>query len=300
MKENFTFAPMKALVGTGVAMVTPFDDAKRIDFEQLEKLTNYLIEGGVEYLVVMGTTGESVTLSKEEKQAVTECVVKVTDNRVPIVLGVGGNNTQLVCQELEQLNTTGLTAILSVSPAYNKPTQEGIYQHYAAVSASSPLPIILYNVPGRTASNMTAATTLRLAHDFENIVAIKEASGNLDQCMAILKDKPSNFLVISGDDNFSLPLIACGGSGVISVVANALPQQYSSLIRASLASDFKTARTLQYQLFDIVNMLFAEGNPAGVKCALHALGVCNENVRLPLVPVSESLRARLTALVRSL
>lgn len=290
---------MKELIGTGVAMVTPFNSDKSINFEHLENLTNHLIDGGVEYLVVMGTTGESVTLTKQEKDEVLDCVVGVTDGRVPVVLGIGGNNTKAVCTQLSNLDKTGLTAILSVSPSYNKPTQEGIYQHYAAISDSSPLPIILYNVPGRTSSNVAAETTLRLARDFENIVAIKEASGSLDQCMHIIKDKPDGFLVISGDDNFSLPLIASGGDGVISVVANALPQQYSDLIRASLAGDFETARSLQYRLFDIVNLLFVEGNPAGVKCALRQLGVCEENVRLPLVQVSDKLREELSELIRN-
>ncbi len=290
---------MKELIGTGVAMVTPFDNDGSINFSHLEKLTDHLIDGGVEYLVVLGTTGESVTLTKQEKEDVLDTVVKANGGRVPTILGVGGNNTAEVCAQLNGLDTTGLTAILSVSPAYNKPTQEGIYQHYAAISDCTPLPIILYNVPGRTSSNMTAETTLRLAHDFQNIVAIKEASGSLDQCMKIIKDRPDGFLVISGDDNFSLPLIASGGDGVISVVANALPREYSDLIRASLAGDFETARTLQYRLFDIVNLLFAEGNPAGVKCALHTLGICDENVRLPLVQVSDKLRTELSGLVRS-
>ena len=290
---------MKELKGTGVAMVTPFNVDGSINFTHLDNLTNHLINGGVEYLVVMGTTGESVTLTKQEKDDVLDAVVTTTDGRVPVILGVGGNNTAEVCAQLNGLNPTGLTAILSVSPAYNKPTQEGIYQHYSAISDCSPLPIILYNVPGRTSSNITAETTLRLARDFENIVAIKEASGSLDQCMKIIKDRPEGFLVISGDDNFSLPLIASGGDGVISVVANALPREYSDLIRASLAGDFETARKLQYRLFDIVNLLFVEGNPAGVKCALRELGVCEENVRLPLVQVSEKLRSELSELVRN-
>lgn len=290
---------MKELRGTGVAMITPFNGDGSVNYSHLEKLTEHLIAGGVEYLVVMGTTGESVTLTKHEKEEVLKTVLNTNGGRVRVVLGVGGNNTAVVCEELKNVDTTGLTAILSVSPSYNKPTQEGIYQHYAAVSQSSPLPIILYNVPGRTSSNMTAETTLRLAHDFENIVAIKEASGSLDQCMKIIKDRPEGFLMISGDDNFSLPLIASGGEGVISVVANALPRQYSDLIRASLAGDFKTARDLQYRLFDIVNLLFVEGNPAGVKCALKTLGVCEEHVRLPLVQVSEKLRSELSALVKN-
>jgi len=290
---------MKELKGTGVAMVTPFNVDGSINFTHLDNLTNHLINGGVEYLVVMGTTGESVTLTKQEKDDVLDAVVTTTDGRVPVILGVGGNNTAEVCAQLNGLNPTGLTAILSVSPAYNKPTQEGIYQHYSAISDCSPLPIILYNVPGRTSSNITAETTLRLARDFENIVAIKEASGSLDQCMKIIKDRPEGFLVISGDDNFSLPLIASGGDGVISVVANTLPREYSDLIRASLTGDFETARKLQYRLFDIVNLLFVEGNPAGVKCALRELGVCEENVRLPLVQVSEKLRSELSELVRN-
>ncbi len=291
---------MNELKGTGVAMITPFESDGSVDFEALEKLTHHLIDGGVNYLVVMGTTGESVTLNKQEKADVLDCVVAANDGRVPVVLGVGGNNTAEVCAQLTALDVTGLTAILSVSPAYNKPTQNGIYAHFEAVSNASPLPVILYNVPGRTSSNMEAETTLRLASDFENIVAIKEASGSLDQCMKIIKDKPEDFLVISGDDNFSLPLIASGGDGVISVVANALPKHYSGMINASLSGDFETARKLQYQLFDIVNLLFAEGNPAGVKCALKALGVCEEYVRLPLVQVSEQLRINLTARVTAL
>lgn len=291
---------MKELKGTGVAMVTPFNADGSINYNHLEKLTNHLVEGGVEYLVVLGTTGESVTLTKQEKEDVLDCVVSANAGRLPVVLGVGGNNTSAVCTQLKNLDTTGLTAILSVSPMYNKPTQDGIYAHYEAISDCSPLPIILYNVPGRTGSNMAAETTLRLAHNFENIVAIKEASGSLDQCMRIIKDRPDDFLMISGDDNFSLPLIACGGDGVISVVGNALPRHYSELIRASLAGDYATARNYQYQLFDLVNLLFAEGNPGGVKCALSALGICEENMRLPLVPVSDKLRTQLTEMVRSI
>ncbi|MCB9185474.1 MAG: 4-hydroxy-tetrahydrodipicolinate synthase [Flavobacteriales bacterium] len=291
---------MKELRGTGVAMITPFNADGSVNHSHLEKLTEHLVSGGVNYLVVMGTTGESVTLTKQEKKDVLQTILKTNAGRIPVVLGVGGNNTAVVCEELKNLDTTGLTAILSVSPAYNKPTQDGIYAHYKAISEVSPLPIILYNVPGRTGSNMSAATTLRLAKDFENIVAIKEASGSLDQCTAILKDRPEEFMVISGDDTLSLPIIASGGDGVISVVANAFPAAYSELISSSLNSDFATARKRQYQLFDIVNLLFAEGNPAGVKCALKILGVCEENVRLPLVPVSDSLRGKMKALIDQL
>jgi 4-hydroxy-tetrahydrodipicolinate synthase len=291
---------MIELKGTGVAMVTPFDASGAIDFDSLTKLTEHLIKGGVNYLVVMGTTGESVTLSRKEKYQVLDCILASNKNRVPVVLGVGGNNTSEVCSQLEKLHTEGLTAILSVSPAYNKPTQNGIYVHFEAISKASPLPVILYNVPGRTASNIEADTTLRLADDFENIVAIKEASGSLEQCMQIIKSRPKGFLVISGDDNYSLPLIASGGDGVISVVANALPEQYSNLIRASLEGDFETARKIQYELIDIVDLLFAEGNPAGVKCALRELKICEENVRLPLVQVSDKLRKELVGQLRNI
>lgn len=283
-----------------MAMVTPFNADGTVDFQSLEKLTNHLIEGGVNYLVVMGTTGESVTLTKEEKKAVLSSILETSSGRIPVVLGVGGNNTADVVAQLQSLDTTGLTAILSVSPAYNKPTQDGIYAHYAEVSKASPLPVILYNVPGRTGSNMLAETTLRLARDFNNIIAIKEASGSLDQCTAILKDRPEGFLVISGDDTLSLPIIASGGDGVISVVANAFPAEYSELISSSLNGDLATAQKRQYQLFDLINMLFAEGNPAGVKCVLKMLGICEENVRLPLVQVSESLASKLKAEVNQL
>jgi 4-hydroxy-tetrahydrodipicolinate synthase len=291
---------MKELKGTGVAMVTPFNPDGTIDFQSLEKLTNHLIDGGVNYLVVMGTTGESVTLTKDEKQAVLSSILETNDGRVPVVLGVGGNNTSEVVEQLQKLDATGLTAVLSVSPAYNKPTQNGIYAHYAEVSNASPLPIILYNVPGRTSSNMTAETTLRLANDFDNIVAIKEASGSLDQCTAILKDRPEGFLVISGDDTLSLPIIASGGDGVISVVANALPNEYSDLINASLEGDLTTAQKRQYQLFDLINALFEEGNPAGVKATLKLLGVCDDYVRLPLVPASQQLTEKIGNLLKSL
>lgn len=291
---------MKELRGTGVAMVTPFNADGDINFEHLQKLTEHLVSGGVNYLVVMGTTGESVTLTKEEKKAVLNSILETNNGRIPVVLGVGGNNTADIVTQLEALDTTGLTAILSVSPAYNKPTQGGIYAHYTEVSKASPLPIILYNVPGRTGSNMLAETTLRLVRDFDNIIAIKEASGSLDQCTTILKDRPDGFMVISGDDTLSLPIIASGGDGVISVVANALPKEYSELINASLNGDFATAQKRQYQLFDLINMLFAEGNPAGVKCVLKMLGICEENVRLPLVQVSDALRSKLKAQVSQL
>lgn len=280
-------------------MVTPFDEKGQVDHTALARLTNFLIDGGVDYLVVMGTTGESVTLSKQEKNEVLQTVLANNGGRLPVVLGVGGNNTFEICGELSSLFTKGLSAILSVSPAYNKPTQGGIYAHYEAISKASPLPIILYNVPGRTGSNMLASTTLRLANDFENIIGIKEASGNLEQCIDILKCKPHGFLMISGDDNLTLPLIACGADGVISVVGNAFPKAFSDLVRAALIDDYAAARSIQHRLFDIINMLFAEGNPGGVKCALNVMGICEEHMRLPLVPISEELRSKLTAAVRA-
>lgn len=290
---------MREFQGTGVAMVTPFDGQGQVDYPALQRLTDHLTGNGVEYLVVMGTTGESVTLSKTEKKEVVAAVIAANAGRLPVVLGVGGNNTAEVCEELRSLDTTGISAILSVSPAYNKPTQEGIYAHFRAVAEVSPLPVILYNVPGRTGSNMTAATTLRLARDFSNIIGIKEASGSIEQCIGILKRRPSDFLVISGDDNLTLPLIACGADGVISVVGNAFPRAFSDLVRAALRDDYSTARSLGYRLFDIINMLFEEGNPGGVKCVLNELGICGEHMRLPLVPVSEELRKKLSEHVRA-
>lgn len=285
---------MKKLVGTGVAMVTPFRRDGGVDFSALTALTNHLVKGKVDYLVVMGTTGESATLTKDEKSAVLSMVLEANNGRVPVVYGVGGNSTAEVCQQLNTMDTDGLSAVLSVSPYYNKPTQKGIYEHYVAVAGASPLPVILYNVPGRTASNIEAETTLKLANDVSNIVAIKEASGSLDQVTAILKDRPKNFLVISGDDTLSLPMIASGADGVISVVANAYPKQYSKLIGTALSGDFAKSRKLQYQLFDLINMLFEEGNPAGVKYVLNQLGVCETKVRLPLVGVSRSLANRIS------
>lgn len=285
---------MKKLIGTGVAMVTPFRRDGGVDFSALTALTHHLVKGKVDYLVVMGTTGESATLTKDEKSAVLSMVLEANNGRVPVVYGVGGNSTAEVCQQLNTMDTDGLSAILSVSPYYNKPTQKGIYEHYAAVAGASPLPVVLYNVPGRTACNIEAETTLKLANEVSNIVAIKEASGSLDQVTAILKDRPKNFLVISGDDTLSLPMIASGADGVISVVANAYPKQYSKLISTALNGDFARSRKLQYQLFDLIKMLFEEGNPAGVKYVLNQLGVCETKVRLPLVGISRGLANRIS------
>lgn len=287
------------LRGTGVALVTPFNKNGKIDYKGLGKLIDHCINGGVEYLVSLGTTGESVTLSKEEKAEVLRYTVEKNAGRVPVVAGFGGNNTAEIISELKTANLKGVDAVLSVSPSYNKPTQEGIYQHYKAVATASPKPVILYNVPGRTASNMKAETTLRLAA-LKNIIGIKEASGDFNQCMQIVKGKPKNFLVISGDDNITLGLIAYGFDGVISVAGQAFPKIFTEMVRKSLVNDITEARKLHYKLNDITDMLFAEGNPAGVKCALEILGVCESHVRLPLVPVSAALKNKMQKAIKRL
>ena len=285
------------LTGTGVALVTPFHTDGSIDFKSFKKLINNLISNKVDYVVPMGTTGESVTLSKDEKQAIFDFTLETVDGRVPVVAGVGGNNTREVCDYLNHFDKKGFTAILSVAPYYNKPNQEGHYQHYKMVAEHSPLPIILYNVPGRTGANMTAETTLRLAHDFKNIIAVKEASGNIDQMMSILKHKPKNFQLISGDDGITLPLVALGAVGVISVVANAWPKDYAQMVRYALAGDFEKARKLHYKLTDIINLLFADGSPGGIKTVLKLKGICGDTVRLPLVAPSDAVQKKLKSAV---
>ncbi len=276
--------------GTGVALVTPFLKNGSVDFEGLEKLVKHVIDGGLNYLVVLGTTGETATLSKEEQASVLQHVKRVNNGRLPIVLGVGGNNTQAVIDGILNANLEGVSAILSASPYYNKPSQEGIYQHYAAISAASPLPIILYNVPGRTASNMNASTTLRLANDFKNILGIKEASADMDQVMEIIKNKPSGFFLTSGEDALAFPITLLGGVGVISVTANAYPLEFSNMINCALNGEVEEGRTIHYQLLEFIHLLFEEGNPGGIKSALANLSICEENMRLPLWPVSEKLR----------
>src|ERR1035437_8590504 len=288
------------LKGTGVAIVTPFAKNGSVDYAGLTKLINHIIEGKVEYLVVLGTTGEAATLTSEEKQQILTHVIKETNKRVPLVLGIGGNNTQEVINTIKHSNLSAFAAILSVSPYYNKPSQEGIYQHYKAIAKSTKKPIILYNVPGRTASDITAETTLKLANDFKNIVAIKEASGSIDQCMTIIKNKPKNFLVISGDDNLTLPLLACGADGVISVLANAYPKYFSEMVRCGLKGDFSTARKLHYKTFEITNQLFADGNPGGIKRALELLKICGPDMRLPLVKPNENVQQKLKELIANL
>lgn len=286
------------LTGTGVAIVTPFKKNGAIDFPALKKLMNHLINGKVEYLVVMGTTGESVTLSKEEKQLVIDCVVKETKKRVPLVLGVGGNNTAEVAAQIAKVDAKAFSAVLSVSPYYNKPSQEGIYQHYKVLAKASKLPIILYNVPGRTSSNISWETTVRLAKDFKNIIAIKEASGSVEQCMKIINNRPKNFLVISGDDNLTLPIIASGGDGVISVVANAFPYDFSEMVRAALEDDMTTARKQHYKLMDFTDLLFADGNPGGIKYALSLMKIGEPYVRLPLVEPNDKVKQKLKDILK--
>lgn len=274
-------------------MVTPFDADGQVDYAALKKLITHLIDGGVEYLVSLGTTGESATLSNEERKKIWAYTAGVVDGRVNLVAGIGGNNTHEVVEQVKAFDTTGYDAILSASPHYNKPTQEGIYQHYKAIAGASALPVILYNVPSRTGSNVSAETTVRLARDFKNIIGMKEASGNFDQLNQIMRDKPDDFLLISGDDPISLPMVALGGVGVISVVGNALPRQFSDMIRLCLNGDFKAAQKIHSGLIDFTRMLFAEGSPAGVKTALKHLGICADTVRLPLVSVSSTLTAKI-------
>lgn len=284
--------------GLGVAMVTPFNADKKVDYKGLEKLTNHLITKGVDYLVVQGTTGESAVLSAEEKHSVLEFVIDINKGKLPVVLGVGGNNTQLVCNTLEKGLPKGVDGILSVSPYYNKPTQTGIYEHYRAVANSTDLPIIMYNVPGRTSSNMLPQTSIQLGADFENIVAIKEASGNLEQVMTIINERPKeDFLVISGDDALTLPMIASGANGVISVVGNAFPFEFSSMVKLALEGNVKEAQAFHYQLFQIIQALFEDGNPGGIKEVLKFLNICDHHMRLPLVNVSDATSRKLYQLI---
>lgn len=273
--------------GTGVALVTPFHKDGSIDFKSLKKLVEHVIAGGVNYLVVLGTTGETVTLGKDEKNAIVDYVVEMADNRVPIVLGIGGCNTQEVVNTIKETDFENIDAILSVSPYYNKPSQKGIYLHYKTISGISPVPLIVYNVPGRTASNITAETVLKLATEFENIIGVKEASGNLFQCMEILKKKPKEFLLISGDDMLTYPLMALGADGVISVVANAFPKEFSEIVQNSLKGNWNKARELHFKLLEIMELLVVEGNPAGIKAALEITKVVSDNLRLPLTSVSK-------------
>ena len=288
---------MRELVGTGVALVTPFNQDKSVDFEGLEKLVNFQIDNGVNYLVVLGTTGEPATLNSQEKEQVKQTVINTNKGRLPLVIGIGGNNTLNVVEEIKNTDLSAFCAILSVSPYYNKPTQEGIYQHFRAISEASPLPIIVYNVPGRTGKNFEPKTVLRLANDFKNIVAVKEAAGDIVQAMRIIKDKPKDFMVISGDDMIALPMTLAGGSGVISVIAQGLPKDFSEMIQQGLSGNIKRANELQYKIMDSIDYIFEECNPSGIKALLKKVNICSDNVRLPLVATSDDLQQKINNFV---
>ncbi len=286
--------------GTGVAIITPFNKEKQVDYQALEKLLEHIINGGVDFIVSMGTTSEAATLTEDEKEKVLSEVLRIVHNRKPVVLGIGGNNTQKVVETLKNTNFDQISGILSVAPYYNKPNQRGLYEHFSLIAKYSPRPVILYNVPGRTSSNISAETTLKLAHDFDHIVAVKEASGNFTQIMEIVKNKPDGFKVLSGDDALTLPLISIGVEGVISVVANAFPDRFSTMVRQALQGNFSKAKSIHYELIDIINQLFADGNPAGVKKALSLLNITEEYLRLPLVEVNQDVAEKLSRLIRQL
>ena len=288
---------MDKFKGTGVALVTPFRKEGAVDYNALQKLVEFQIDNGVNYLVVQGTTGESVTLNEDEKLAVLEYVIDINKKRLPIVLGVGGNNTASVVSQMNKFKNSSIDAYLSVSPYYNKPPQKGIIAHYKEIADTTDKPIILYNVPGRTASNMSSETTLELAHSISNIIAVKEASGNLEQIMEIISSKPNDFLVISGDDALTLPHIACGGDGVISVVANAFPKRFSSMVSHALRGEMEKALSFHYELFPIIQQLFADGNPGGIKYVLKLINIGEDYMRLPLVNINDETAKKLYKLV---
>ncbi|KAB2918059.1 MAG: 4-hydroxy-tetrahydrodipicolinate synthase [Bacteroidetes bacterium] len=289
---------MNKFRGTGVAIVTPFKANNEVDFEGLENVTNHIINGKCEYIVILGTTGETATLNKQEKQQVVDTIKRVNNGRVPLVMGIGGNNTAEILETIAHFDFTGFDAVLSVSPYYNKPNQQGLIHHYTVIADACPVPVILYNVPGRTGSNMTAATTLTLAKH-PNIIGMKEASGNMEQCMAIIKNKPDDFLVISGDDALTLPLIGAGMDGVISVIANAYPADWSEMVRLALAGDFVAARKLHYKLLDLSITIFADGSPGGIKELLNYMNICGTHVRLPLYPVNDEVKNKLLDLAKN-
>ena len=291
---------MQSLIGTGVALATPFRKDFSIDTEALIRIVNFSIDGGVEYLVVMGTTAENATMSQDEKEFVIQTIVDTNNGRLPLVLGVGGNNTMEVVEELKNRDLLPFEAILSICPYYNKPTQEGIYQHFKAISEASTIPVILYNVPSRTGSNMLPSTVMRLANDFKNIIAIKEAAGDMVQAMHLLKNKPIDFLVLSGDDMIALPMVLAGGSGVISVIGQGFPKEFSEMIRLGLNRKVDDAFKTHYLLSDSIDMIFEQGNPAGIKQVLHSLGISENTVRLPLVKVDDSLVSRIDQFVNKM
>ena len=286
--------------GLGVALITPFRSDNSIDIEALDRLVEYQIKGGVDFLCIMGTTAETPTLTAAEKQMLKIHLVERVAGRVPLLMGCGGNSTAAVVNELKSMDWSGIEGILSVCPYYNKPSQEGLYQHYRALAQASPLPIVLYNVPGRTGVNMTAETTLRLARDFENIVAIKEASGNITQMDDIIKNKPENFDVISGDDGITFPLITLGAVGVISVIGNALPYEFSRMVRLALRGEYESARTIHHKFTELFKLLFVDGNPAGVKAMLSEMGMIENHLRLPLIPTRLTTMKQISDIVRDL
>jgi len=288
---------MKELIGTGVALITPFNEDFSVDTEGLANVVEYCIKQGIDYLVVLGTTAESATLNSAEKQGVIDTIVKTNNGRLPLVLGIGGNNTQAVADEITSRDLSDFCAILSVSPFYNKPTQEGIYQHFAVLSGVSPLPIIVYNVPGRTGSNVAPGTVARLAQDFDNIVAVKEAAGDIVQAMELISKCPDDFLVISGDDMIALPMVLAGGAGVISVIGQGFPKEFSEMIRLGLDRKVDAAFQIQYKIAPAIDYIFAEGNPAGIKAVFDAKNICGDTLRLPLVGISPQLRAKIDAFV---
>ena len=291
---------MQSLIGTGVALATPFRKDFSIDTEALIRIVNFSIDGGVEYLVAMGTTAENATMSQDEKEFVIQTIVDTNNGRLPLVLGVGGNNTMEVVEELKNRDLSPFEAILSICPYYNKPTQEGIYQHFKAISEASSIPVILYNVPSRTGSNMLPSTVMRLANDFKNIIAIKEAAGDMVQAMHLLKNKPKDFLVLSGDDMIALPMVLAGGSGVISVIGQGFPKEFSEMIRLGLNRKVDDAFKTHYLLSDSIDMIFEQGNPAGIKQVFHSLGIAENTVRLPLVKVDDSLASRIDQFVNKM
>lgn len=290
----------KQFRGTGVALITPFKTDNTIDFDALGELINAVIRGGVNYLVALGTTAETPTLTTEEKKEILAFVVKTNAGRVPVVYGIGGNNTAEVVAQIKDFDLSGVDGILSVAPYYNKPTQEGIFQHFKALAEATDKPIILYNVPGRTVTNMLPTTVIRLAESFKNIVAIKEASGNINQIMELIQHKPKSFAVLSGDDDLVLAQIALGMEGVISVAANCFTKDFTYLVNAALVNKFDKARDIHYKLLDGIKLLFAEGNPAGVKCVLHHMNICQNQLRLPLTPVSDKTKNEIKAYLQTL
>ncbi|MFA8299777.1 MAG: 4-hydroxy-tetrahydrodipicolinate synthase [Hyphomicrobiales bacterium] len=293
MKED----KLENLKGAGVALTTPFTEDNSVDFTSLKKLVKHVIDGGIDFIVALGTTSEAVTLSKEERKAVVKCIIDETNNRVPIVMGLGGNNTAEVLNTINTTDFTGIDAILSVLPYYNKPQQDGIYYHFTEIAKASPVPIILYNVPGRTSSNILPETVIRLANKNANIIAIKEASGDLEQCMEIIKNTPKDFFLLSGDDKLTLPIVACGGAGVISVIANAYPGEFSKMVRLMKEGAINEAQQIHYQLLDIISAIFEDGNPAGIKAVLSIKGIMENRLRLPLVKVNDTVSHKISKLI---